>query len=384
MVVDDFPPAICGIGDYSAHLARELSDRGCNVRVLTKSQPNVDMSGCGCRVVVRPVIRNWGYADFWTVLRELDAMPRGTIVHIQYSSASNYNKRTMINALPALLRIFRKRVRVVVTMHGFHEGRRRFRLRATPLLLSSSHCIFVHHSDYEIVNRTLSIRDRTSLIPIASNIPTVFSSESDRMLTRNSIGANETDRIVLFFGDFREEKGVLDLLVAASDARPFVPNLKLVLVGGLWKRNNARFRDYAEKLQEGLRIAQSEGFLIRVNNPEPLRVAKLLRAADLAVFPFLHGAAENRGSLLAAFANETATLTTFGRSTPEGFATDYGVDMVPAGNTHALTTRIVDLLLDPHELETLRRQCSVAAHRFSWGAIADKHTRIYRDLCQGC
>jgi glycosyltransferase involved in cell wall biosynthesis len=187
-----------------------------------------------------------------------------------------------------------------------------------------------------------------------------------------------TDRVVLFFGDFREEKGILQLLTAVSDARAVVPNLKLVLVGGLVHPERCKL--YAQGLREAFEKAHTEGFLVVVSNPGPLSVARLLRAADLAVFPFLNGASENRGSILAAIANETATLTTSGRSTPADFAKEFGVDVVPAGDVHALTSRIAELLLHPRQLAYLSQQSSRAGRMLSWGAIADRHIQIYRCL----
>jgi glycosyltransferase involved in cell wall biosynthesis len=384
LIVDDVPPAICGVGDYSAKLVKELRERGCNITVLTKRQPNIALDTFGAGAVVRSVIRNWGYGDLLRILREVWAMPSGSIIHIQYDSGSNYNRRSMINMLPAFLRILSPRVRVVVTMHGFHERRRRFRLRATPMLLASHSCIFVTSKDYEVANCFLRIRDRATLVLIASNIPTISSSENDRKLTRKTIGVAETDLIVLFFGDFHEKKGVLQLINAASEARKQVPNLKLVLVGGLDKKKARELHQFAQELESAIEKAKSEGFLVTVHRPEPLRVAQLLRAADLAVFPFLDGASENRGSMLAAIVNETATLTTLGKSSPENFAKDFGVNVVDAGNVDALTERITELLLSPHQLERLREQSSFVARKLSWGAIADRHIEIYQSQSAKC
>jgi glycosyltransferase involved in cell wall biosynthesis len=190
----------------------------------------------------------------------------------------------------------------------------------------------------------------------------------------------DTDHVVIFFGDFREEKGVLQLIAAAIEAQETIPDLKVVLVGGL--NMKARVKRYAQRLNEALAVALSKRFLIMVTNPDPLRVAGLLRAADLAVFPFLDGACENRGSILAAIANETATLTTLGKSTAPGFSQDYGVEVVPAADVHALTARMTDLLLDPQRLATLRQRASAAALTCSWEAIAHKHLEIYTSLAR--
>jgi glycosyltransferase involved in cell wall biosynthesis len=248
------------------------------------------------------------------------------------------------------------------------------------MLLAAHHCIFVTRRDYDLASRTLGIRNRSGLVSIASNIPSIPLLESDRRVTRETIGIAETDRVILFFGDFHEKKGVLQLLLAASDARRRVPNLKLVLVGGLGEKHRTQSRQYAQRLDEAIERARSEGFLVTVHNPDAPRVARLIRAAELAVFPFLDGASENRGSMLAAIANETATLTTSGRSTPDGFANEFGVDVVTAGNVHDLAARIIDLLLDPDLLGDLRKRTALAARRILWDGVADRHIQIYQSL----
>jgi glycosyltransferase involved in cell wall biosynthesis len=379
LIVDDFPPAICGVGDYAAHLANGLSKKGVEVTVLTKSQAGVGESSVHPSYTIRPSIRDWSYSEIGTVLQELDALPATTIVHIQYSSASNYNRRFMINVLPTVLRILRRQVRVVVTMHGFHEQRHRWRLRATPMLVSSHYCILVHPKDYELVTRTLVACNRAAFVPISSNIPSVASSSDDRLITRKSLGVASSDRIVVFFGNMRKEKGLLELIAAVSRARSRVPNLKLVLVGGL-KTTVLTAGRYERALFKAIEQAQTDNMLVMVCNPEPFRVAQLLRAADLAVFPFQNGVAGNRGSVLAAIVNEVAVLTTAGVSTPPEFAEQYGIDVVPAGDLKALTNRMTDLLLDARELEILRRRNSRAAQKISWEAVTERHLDIYHGM----
>jgi polysaccharide biosynthesis protein PslF len=286
----------------------------------------------------------------------------------------------MINILPAVLRVLRPQARVVVTMHGFHETRYRWRLRATPMLVAPHRCILVHPRDYALLTRTLPIRNRSELVPIWSNIPSILSSAQDQIVTRESLGLAASDRVVVFFGDMREEKGVLELLEAVSRARSRVRRLKVMLVGALQSNPVSAPDSYKCELLKAMQQAQRENELVMVRNPEPIRVAQLLRAADLAVFPFRNGAAGNRGSVLAAIVNEVAVLTTSGTSTPDGFAEEYGVDTVPAGALAALTNRMVELLLDPRQVTDLRRRSSRAAGRFSWDAIAERHLEIYRGL----
>lgn len=381
LIADDFPPSMCGVGDYAAQLANRLSAKGVKVAVLTKCSEDQHKHTHEYDFAVRPSIHFWGWSEIRTVLRELDTLPATTIVHIQYSSASNYNRRLMINFLPAVLRIVRPKTSVLVTMHGFHEQRKRWRLRAMPMLLASHHCILVHPRDYTFVTRGLVAKERAALVPISSNIPSIRASLQQRLTARRSLGLTASDRVVVFFGEMREEKGVLDLIDAVSRSRKAVPTLKVILIGGL-NVTVATTNSYRQALMTAIRAAEMKKELIMVHDLEPLRVAQLLRAADLAIFPFRNGASGNRGSLLAAIVNEVPVLTTDGISTPSGFAEEYGVDTVPAGDIEALSNKITDLLLHPTKLEADRRRSSLAAGRLSWDAIVERHVELYRRVVE--
>jgi glycosyltransferase involved in cell wall biosynthesis len=381
LIVDDFPPSVCGVGDYAAQLAKGLSEKGVEVTVLTKYQTGLPEHAPKLNFVVHPSIRHWSWSEIRVVLRELDTLPATTIVHIQYSSASNYNRRLMINFLPAVLRILRPKAHVVVTMHGFHEQRHRWRLRAMPMLLAPHRCILVHPKDYTLVTRGLVAKGRVAFVPISSNIPSIGASAEERLATRKSLGIAASDRVVVFFGEMRAEKGVLELIDAVSRSSNDVPTLKLILVGGL-NVTVATTASYEQALLTAMQAAEMKGALIMVHNPEPLHVAQLLRTADLAIFPFRNGASGNRGSLLAAIINEVPVLTTDGISTPSGFAIDYGVETVPAGDIEALKNRMTDLLLHPTKLEVGRRRSSHAAGRLSWDAIIERHIELYRGLLE--
>ena len=73
--------------------------------------------------------QDWTLKDVQPILHAARRSGPGTIVHVQYPSLTNYGRRLMINLLPAVFRTAKRRCPMVVTMHGFHEHRLRWRMR---------------------------------------------------------------------------------------------------------------------------------------------------------------------------------------------------------------------------------------------------------------
>jgi glycosyltransferase involved in cell wall biosynthesis len=403
MIVDVFPPEICGIGDYSACLARAMAERGVGVRVLTKAINGagaMQTSSWACEghghedvamppstvdgFDVRRIGGRWGFADFRRVLAEADAMGPETIIHVQYPSRTGYGRRPMINLLPALVRIARPSHKIVVTMHEYHEHRLRWRARVLPMLLGPSALIAVRSVDCRRISSWLRLMrpwrtDSESLppvamVPVASNIPAARLSDADRQTLRRELGLGQESLVLTFFGDVRPDKGVHSLLDAAQAVRRQGLDVRVLVIGAVgddgirdwglgirgcepgamptssWACDAHGHEDvamppprprspYQAAVLERIEAGRQAGWAALVRGPDAWRVASLLHAADLAVFPFTLGASENRTSLLAATANGLPVLTTRGPSTPPGFEAAYGVATVPAGDQDALVPR---------------------------------------------
>ena len=378
MIVDDFPPAFCGVGDYTDSLARSLANQAVDVTVATKRTAGLSGREQRDRLDIQRIAEGWVLSDISRILKLVDELGPSVVVHFQYSSKSGYNRRPMINILPAVLRIARPNNPVVVTMHGFHEQGYKYRLRAAPMLIAAGYRVFVHALDRAMISRWLDPRGFPSaLIPIGSNIPTVEITRSARDHVRAGLGVHsDLTALVVFFGDLRPEKGFFALLRSLRDVRSSGVDLRLALLTDMDCLR--KWPVYAGELDRLIAETGATEWMKVLERLDHYSVARTMRASDLAIFPFASGACENRGSLLAALANNVPVLTTRGPSTPRNFELDYGVESVVAGDERALSDRVEALLRNPEELRALQRKAARAPNKPRWDAIASDMISVYR------
>jgi glycosyltransferase involved in cell wall biosynthesis len=383
MIVDVFPPGICGVGDYSACLARAMSARGVGVRVLTKAVDGAPRRESVDGFEVCRLAGRWSFADLRPVLEAADALGPAAIVHVQYPSRTGYHRRPMINLLPALVRIARPRHPVVVTMHEYHEHRLRWRARVLPMLLGQSAVVAVRNADYHLLAHRLRLaRSPVALVPVASNIPATRLSDVDRRAIRQELGLAEESLLLAFFGDVRPDKGVHSLLDASQAIRAQGLDVRVLVISTLGTLPTGP-SPYESAVLARIEAGRQSGWVMLARGPGASRVASLLGAADLAVFPFTLGASENRTSLLAATANGLPVLTTRGPSTPPGYEAAYGVATVPAGDDGAMIQEVARLVRRPEARAELRRKALAAGHNQSWDKVAEQTIALYRK-CRKC
>jgi glycosyltransferase involved in cell wall biosynthesis len=378
LIADVYPPAICGIGDYSAKLAAALVDRGVDVHVLTKSVDGAPAEEELDGVVVHRLARHWTFADVQPILHAAGDLGPGTIVHLQYPSLTGYERRPMINLLPAVFRTLKRRFPLVVTMHGFHEHRMRWRMRALPMLWANNALVFVHRRDQEMASRwaPLSAR-RSAMIPIASNVEAAKLDAAARDQVRAELGFSPSDCVAVYFGEVRPEKGPHVLLSTVEGCRERCPQAKALIIStvGTHKHELTSYeREVLAKLDRGSREGWAK--LARAETSEC--AGQLLQAADIAVFPFTMGAGENRGSLIAAVVNGAPVLTTRGESTPPSYEENFGVETVSAEDSAAFSARLIELIESPTDRAVLAAKARGAAGRFSWSSVADQTIEVYR------
>ena len=377
MVVDFYPPWIEGIGDYTANLLRALSHRGVDVTVVTRQAPSgIQREACG-PMDIRRIANGWRMSEVGTILGVMDEKGPNTILHVQYPSGSTYNRRLMINFLPAMVRMARPRSPVVVTMHEFHEHRLRWQTRAIPMIAASHALILVNSKDYRTVTKWIRPTPfRTELIPIGSNIAVFPESATLRTELREQYGLTPGDTVIVFFGDMHPGKGFLEILPALRTLRSEGLAVCLLVISRL----EAHKSPYDLKILEALESPRSEKWAHVVDAPEPELVSRHLQLADLAVFPFTRGASENRGSLLAAIAHGLPILTTRGPSTPDQFEENFGVQTVPAGDLPALTAHLRALVQSSELRYKLKARAHAASKTFLWEDIAQRVVRLYHTV----
>jgi glycosyltransferase involved in cell wall biosynthesis len=220
------------------------------------------------------------------------------------------------------------------------------------------------------------------LIPIASNVPALALDSARRQQVRAELELHPEEHIAVYFGEVRPDKGLHTLLDAVEAMRRRGVPARAMVISTIGTHRHA-LSAYERGMLARLDSGNREGWAMLVRAQTPERAAQLLQASDVAAFPFTLGAAENRGSLLAAVVNGVPVLTTRGVSTAPGYEQAYGVETVAADDSAAFASRLENLLVSSEVRASLAAKANAAGKRFSWTAIAEQSIEVYRKCLSG-
>lgn len=330
MITGSYPPALCGVGDYTARLAEALIAEGASVEIYS-----ADIE--------------WGLLNARKVAARI-AAAAPDVIHIQYPTIG-YGHKLGPQALNLLLKP------CVVTIHEVSQVHILRQLSLYPFALGANRLIFT--TDYEM-NYALKyapwLAKHSSVIPIGSFISTSVDA-----------CAKDLDDIV-YFGLIRPKKGLEQVINFTHLARSEGVSLRVRIIGSV----DSKQQPYLDQLQSasaGLSIVWELGL------PEP-QVANLLARSRIAYMPFPDGASERRSSLLALLLNGVATISTKG-----AFTTDAMVDALAFADTLEEALRIVkDLMATPEKQELLAQKARRYAQRHDWDSIASRHLELYQEV----
>lgn len=346
LITGSFPPEICGVGDYSARLAEHLAP-WCDVQVVT----SCGEGGAADGLTVHRVMNSWSLRKlpfFISLIRKIAP----DVIHIQYPTRG-YGAGTLPYIVPLLCRLMGKPS--VQTWHERPELRR-FLLNA----FTSDDIVVVEEdlpSNLPSLIAGYTDRKRWHHIPIASNIPAVQMSPAD-IFEERSRYCSEDERLVVFFGFATPEKGVEYLFDIADPATDY-----LVIISQLSPADG-----YHGRILELAGSGSWKGRCTVTGCLPQDRVARLLRSADAAVFPFVSGMRPKNGSVLAALAQGTLVVTT--STTGHGYDPRHNIFRALPGDTTAMREAL-------GRYRATKVQPSVA---MTWTTIAELHYQLYTSL----
>ncbi|HEV7239986.1 MAG TPA: glycosyltransferase [Thermoanaerobaculia bacterium] len=352
LAVGSLPPDRCGVGTYTADLARELAQApDFSVAVLSAAEGD-ERDGFE---VLRPR-RGWALRGAWSILTQVRRW-RPDVAHFQYP-AHGYGPHPLPWILPTFLRLMG--IRIAIT---WHEYQHRLHLIDLPNTLLPGGLVAVRPSFLEQMPplfRRLVRRKKFRMIANAASIPALELSSAHRAEVRRRFGPEDA-RLLAYFGFVYDHKGVEDLFAIADPTTDV-----LILV--------AELRDDDEYHRRISQLASSSAWAGRcfVTGFLPAdEVAEVLAAADAVVLPFRMGGGMWNTSLAAAAAQGTFVLTT---------STD-GPGYDPERNVQYTV---------PGDLEEMRRAlrnhsgkrvpANDELRRAEWRRIVEDHASLYQEL----
>jgi glycogen(starch) synthase len=177
--------------------------------------------------------------------------------------------------------------------------------------------------------------------------------------------------LILFVGRLVREKGIQVLLQAMPIVKAYVPQAKLVIVGGGW-------RAHLEAFARFLRMESSVCFTGFIPDEELLR---LYRVVDVAVYPSLY---EPFGIVaLEAMAAGVPVVVSDAGGLKEVVQHERTGLITWAGNAESLAWGILRVLQEPRGArQRAERARRAVQHQFNWARIARQTRQVYRLVWQ--
>ncbi|MBC8102953.1 MAG: glycosyltransferase family 4 protein [Cytophagales bacterium] len=349
LLTGSFPPRLCGVGDYTFHLARHLTAQGVPVAVWTRRGETEPRPG------VFPVIAGWDGAGVRDLVRRL-RVARPAVVHLQYERGLFEGSTVVTTLLPELLRGIG--VPLVTTFHSLDGPRswgRAHRVALLPLLIQSDSIVVCSSRQEKGLCRIPGIGRKVRRIAVGTGIEPVVGERQ-----RKSDGPIR----LVYFGFVWRRRGIETLLRTVAA----LPNgmATLTIVGG-W-RGDPDYPQELAQLAERLRVENCVSFTGDLSAAE---VSRHLWEADAALLPFPTGASTGRTTLMAAFAHGLPVVTTHDRANlPAEFRDGENLLLAPVGDEAAFLAAVRRVVGDPALRVRLGAGARCLADIFAWSRIA--------------
>lgn len=227
---------------------------------------------------------------------------KGDVVHAQWWS---YPLAPVFLTLLAIAKLRRKKV--VMTVHNVHPhegGRIKSMLNSAVFPLADQLLVHSEKNKRELAALGLSPR-KIAVIPhhaLRTGRMDACRAGVEREDARRELGISQDARVLCFFGNIRDYKGLDNLLLALDLVRKSIPDVRLIVAGQPWEP--------WERYEKIIREKRLEPNLITRTYFLPFReLAVLLKASDLAVFPFkeLHSTSDSASLALTMGCNVMST-----------------------------------------------------------------------------
>lgn len=363
LISGSLPPMRCGVGDYTACLAKALGKRK-DATVAILSDVTASIADQEENIEVFPIINGWTIFDAVNILRILRSW-RPDVVHIQYPT-QGYGRHILPWLLPSLLWLLN--VPVIQTWHECFFTQIRPVLRALPNLIAPSTVIVVTPNYKDIMHplfRWIARHKNFQFIPHTSNIPKSTLNEEERSIIRARF-APTADHLIAYFGFAHPRKGV-ETLFDIADHR----SSSLVLICDLSPADpmHKEFNMYHKMLLDRIHSEPWSGRVTVTGFLPPNEVSRILAAADAVAFPFVEGNETWYVSSRAAMLQGTFVLVTDRER--------HGYD--PTENVYYAFPGDVADMRRALNLYIGRRNTKGVQHT-DWDFIADAHIRHYSDV----
>lgn len=370
-LVSTFPPAECGIGNYS----REL------VTSLRREAPDIDIVVIAERdpraIETHDVLRAWHREEPWVdAIAGAVARVRPDVVHVQHEENFLGRDRRL---LALLARLRADGIRTVVTLHTVHGGVRGGAYHRRLARASDQLVVHQRTGNGDVLLAQGVPADRVRVI--AHGTPAL--ALPDRAAARAQLGLPAEGPLALFFGFIHFRKRVHVAVEAFERCADELGDARFVIAGRL-RRSHLLDTLYTARFERLLRRGIASGRIIyRPGFVPPEHKAAYYAAADVVVMPHVQPYGSASGVLHEALAARRAILCTRGKKfaeAVEAFAGEFP-EAFPNPDDRASWQRGFTYLLgSERHRAALAARVGTLAEETSWARSAQRHAELYREL----
>jgi glycosyltransferase involved in cell wall biosynthesis len=363
-VCANYPPTICGVGDYTFKLANALVSKGIRCSVLSQKQNSAPESS---KVEMSQPVRRWNLWGWPQLVQSIDKV-NPDIIHLQYEAFS-FNQSFF---LPLFLAMQKKPL--VSTLHEvWHKNKIHF--VRDRFLYQNSQALIVN--DQGCFERLLKIdstaAQRTSKIGVGSNMPPIPSAavaSSRRHMNSQFIKIG-------YFGFINLIKQI-DIILESLHEIVFEHGVQahLKIIAKFEPEINPVHGDL-QKLILKLNLQDNVTFTGELAASD---VSLSIESCDFMILPFIDGASPRRGSFQACMQLGRPVITTRPQYHEEFFIEDETAVFIPKVTKGAVTESMMRLIRDPVLCNVLKKGAVEFSQHFTWSKIADQHLAIYEAI----
>jgi glycosyltransferase involved in cell wall biosynthesis len=377
-----YPPAPCGIGDYTRELRRAVEGAApddVTIELVAERHPSVTSE------LDAGVERVWQRGSGWDVAAAAAVIARRPqVVHVQHEEAILHQDARLIRFLEA---VGKAGIARVVTLHSVYGGR-----LGVPVLWwppPMFHRAIADNAEAIVVHQNQGGRDfleRQGVPPakirvIAHGTPHVDG--GPRAAARARLALSPDAKIALFFGVIHVKKNLHTIVAAARGVAAAVPGFRLVIAGRLRDRT-VLDTIYGRRLARAMRPGIEAGWLDFRGGYIPADdIPAYLAAADVVVFPHDQRYGSASGVFHLALGAGRASICSlspkFGEAR-EIFGSQIPSALAPARDVLAWQRAMITLLSN----ESLRVEAEALARTgagiTAWPVLGVRYAELYRQV----
>lgn len=264
--------------------------------------------------------------------------------------------------------------KVVITAHdveSFSGGHDRDKALN---ILSSADKIIAHNnvSKNELVSKAALSASNIWVVPHGNYLDSI-DTLPNKVVARSSLGLSADNKIILFFGQIKEVKGLGILLRSLPAVIDKNPNLMLVIAGKVWKDD---FSNYERIISENCLNSHVISHIRYIADED---VANYYRAADLVVLPYKK--IYQSGVLLMAMSYKVPVLASNIPGMTEVINDNKNGYIFESENIESLSLKLIDILSDTEELLRIGESGFETVSRdHDWLRIGQLTSEVYKAL----